>query len=114
MSATVKLLIPLLALLLHSPLLLAQDEEAAPEESKPAEVEVAPDASMRDILESEEQVDKLVQEKSESSPKGELRGITPLEAMLALREEMRAERIDRSSVSNTNIRLSLTGALQGS
>ena len=97
MSATVKLLIPLLALLLHSPLLLAQDEEAAPEESKPAEVEVAPDASMRDILESEEQVDKLVQEKSESSPKGELRGITPLEAMLALREEMRAERIDRAA-----------------
>ncbi|MDA8752769.1 mechanosensitive ion channel family protein [Halieaceae bacterium] len=61
-----------------------------------AQEESSPDASMREILEQDQQAEKLVKEKTRSSPAGELSGQTPLEALLALRKDMREKRHDRA------------------
>ena len=71
----------LLCLLLASIPSLAQesDAETVGEAEKPAaQIEVQPETSMRQILEQEEKAEQLVQEKAESTPRGELTGKTPL------------------------------------
>jgi MscS family membrane protein len=61
-----------------------------------AQEAVPPDASMRDILESDERAEQLVEEKTRNRPTKELSRQTPLEALLALRADMRDKRHDRA------------------
>ena len=84
----------LLCLLMTCATALAQEPGAADsgESGQPAaEIAVTPETSMREILEQEEKVEQLVQEKAGNTPRGELTGRTPLEAMLLLREANRAK-----------------------
>jgi len=98
-SQTVELLIPRLFLCLALVALPAFAQDAEPEEATPesAEIEVQPETSMREILEAEEKAEQLVQEKEESTPRGQLTGKTPLEAMLLMREATKAQDWDRAA-----------------
>jgi len=96
---TVELLIPrlFLCLALLAVPALAQDGEPENPEPAAAEIEVQPDTSMREILEAEEKAEQLVQEKEESTPRGQLTGKTPLEAMLLMREATKAKDWDSAA-----------------
>ena len=102
-TSPVEKLVPrlLLCLLLASTTALAQDAETPAQEEvakEPAEeIEVQPETSMREILEAEEQAEQLVHEKEESTPRGQLTGRTPLEAMLLMREATKAQDWDRAA-----------------
>ena len=58
---------------------------------------VKPDTSMREILESEEEVERLVEEKEQSDPKAINARTTPLSSLLGMRKAMKQSDFKRAS-----------------